>query len=103
MNNITVELSDSPERTKLEKFLKNQGRQDFIDDVVNMSREQLDDKMLRLAKHREEIQSTKNKDQELIQVKEKKKMLEAPYREQKKMNDKLARYVMLVMQDRGYE
>jgi len=99
MNEITLEK----EVTKLEKFLKNEGRQDFIDEMRTVDLEALDAKILNLAKHRQEILNTRANDAELERAKEVKKDLEAPYKEQLKMNEKLTRFVSLVMKDRNLE
>lgn len=95
MSDISREL----EATKLEKFLKKEGRQDFIDEIRAASPETLEQKLLGLAKHAQEITNTRDADDELRRAKEHAKSLGATYREQKKMNDKLARFVALIMKE----
>lgn len=97
------ELSLEKETTKLEKYLVKQGRKDFIDEMRAASPETLNTKMLALAKHREEIANTKASDTELEQAVQRKKDLEEPYKEQKKMNEKMARFVGLMMKENGVE
>lgn len=87
------------EVTKLEKYLRKQGRKDFIDEMRAASDGTLESKLLSLAKHDQEIRNTMAKDEELIKAKERKADLEATYKEQLRMNAKLARFVALVMQD----
>lgn len=95
------ELTLEKETTKLEKFLKKEGRQDFIDEMRAATPDQLEAKLLGLAKHAQEITNTRDSDEELRAAKERAKSLGATYREQKKMNDKLARFVALMMQEQG--
>lgn len=97
------DLSLEREKTKLERYLIKKERGQFIEDVLKMGATELNQKMLGLAKHREEIRNTKAEDAELIEATEKKKSLEAPYREQLRMNEKLTRFVAIVMKDQGVE
>lgn len=97
------ELTLEKETTKLEKYLVKQGRKDFIDEVRGASSETLNQKLLALAKHNQEIANTKAADSELEAAKERKKDLEQPYKDQKKMNEKLARFVALIMKENGVE
>lgn len=97
------ELTLEKETTKLEKYLVKQGRKDFIDEMRAASPEALNTKLLALAKHNQEIANTKAKDDELEKANNKKKELEAPYKDQKKMNEKLARFVALMMEEKGVE
>ena len=99
MSEPTLEL----ETTKLEKFLIKQGRMDFVEEIRAASPESLNTKLLNLAKHAQEIANTKSADLELEVVAQKKKELEAPYNEQKRMNAKMARFVALMMKEQGLE
>lgn len=99
MNEITLEK----EITKLEKYLIRQGREDFVVAMRNADAQSLDFKLLGLAKHKQEIANTKARDIEFNEAKERAKELEAPYKEQLKMNEKLARFVSLVMKEKGIE
>ncbi len=87
------------EVTKLEIYLRKNNRQDFIDEMRNAGPEQLDAKMLSLAKHKEEVANTRARDEELKASKAKTKELNAPYNEQLRMNAKLSRFVSLMMQE----
>lgn len=99
MEEITLEK----EVTKLEKYLKKEGRQDFVDEMMDGDSERLNAKLLGLAKHRQEILNTRSEDGDLKKAKEEVKDLDAPYKEQLKMNEKLTRFVSLVMKDKGIE
>lgn len=97
------ELEKPKEMVQLEKYLKNQGRTDFIQGVLSMSREQLDEKLLALAKYREAITDTMQLDEDLRKAGDLLKALRGPYNEDKRMNAKLARYVSLVAQEKGFK
>lgn len=97
-----AELDLEKEMTKIEKFLVKNNRRDFVDEMRSATRESLDFKMLRLAVHREEIASAKVKDEELQKVTDHKKELEAVYKEQLKMNAKMARFIGLLMSEKGF-
>lgn len=89
------------ETMKLEKYLVKQGRGDFIQEMRSATPETLEAKLLALAKHNQEISNTMGRDDKLAEAKRRKADLEAPYKDQKKMNAKLARFVALMMQEQG--
>lgn len=93
------ELMKDKEVIKLEKKLG----ADFANELRAMDKEQLEAKLLALAKYRQEIQSSKNADEELKRAKQRKADLEAPYRDSMKDNDLRSRLVSLVMEEKGYE
>lgn len=97
------DLLDEKEIIKLERFLKREGREDFVTEMMAASPAQLDSKMLSLAKHREEIDNTRNADDELKKAKAEVRALGAPYRDQTKMNKKLTRFVALLMAEKGVD
>lgn len=97
------ELTLEKEITKLERYLVREGRRDFIDEMRAALPVQLDSKMLGLAKHREEIRNTKADDKELRAAAQLTKDLGAPYRDQLRMNEKLTRFVALLMNEQGLE
>lgn len=93
MENLTLET----ELTKLQKSLEKMGRQDFMEQVDNADAATLDSKILSLAKHREDIQTTKQNDPQLKEISDQKRELNAPYAEQLKANKVMARYAALVL------
>lgn len=97
------ELLEEKEIIKLERYLKREGREDFVTEMMGASPAQLDSKMLGLAKHREEIQNTKDNDEELKKAKAEAKNLGSPYNDQMKMNKKLTRFVALLMKEKGVQ
>jgi len=97
MSQLTLEK----ETTTLEKYLVREGRKDFIDEIRAASPETLDQKLLSLAKHAEEIRNGQASDADLRRAKETARNLGETYRRQLKMNGKLARFVALMMQEKG--
>lgn len=91
------------ETTKLERYLVNQGRATFIEEIRGASPETLDSKLLGLAKYNQEIENTRNDDKELRDAKQHARDLGASYREQLNMNKKLARFIALIMSERGVD
>lgn len=96
---MSSELTLEKETTKLEKYLKKHDRKDFIDEIRGASPETLDSKLLGLAKHREEIKNTMAKDEELEKAKNRHAELKRTHTDQLKMNEKLARFVALIMDE----
>ncbi len=94
------EYSREKETTKLEKYLSKKDRRDFVDEIRGAAPEQLEAKLLGLAKHAQEITNTKDSDEELKKACDHKTQLEAPYKEQKLMNSKLARFCALIMKEK---
>lgn len=97
------DLLDEKEIIKLERYLRREGREDFVTEMHGASPQQLDSKMLSLAKHAEEIQTTRDDDQKLREAKSEVKVLAAPYNDQKKMNKKMNRFVALLMKEKGVQ
>lgn len=92
------------ELTKLETYLVKNHRQDLINEVNRInSKEELEAKMLRVAKHAQEITDAQKEDEALQEAKQKAKDLNAPYAESKRMNAKIARFLSLKAKERGYE
>lgn len=96
-----AEITLEKEITKLEKFLKKEGRQDLIEELMGSGKETLDAKLLSLAKARQVILTECAEDEDLVAAKERVKELGATYREQLKMNDKISRFVSLLMKEKG--
>lgn len=95
------ELQEEKEIIKLERYLRREGREDFVTEMQGASEVQLDAKMLALAKHAEEIQTTQANDEKLRDAKSEVRVLAAPYNDQKKMNKKMNRFVALLMKEKG--
>ncbi len=89
------------EITKLEKYLIKEDRKEFILEMRRGTPQTRDAKLLSLAKHKQEIVNTMAKDEELKTINSKRSELQAPYNEQKRMNDKLSRFVHLIAKEEG--
>lgn len=89
------------EITKLEKYLLRQGRQDFLVDMKKSTKEEREAKLLSLTQHKQELLTTMANDDELNSLKEKVKFARSVYTDQTKMNDKLSRFIHLLMKDEG--
>lgn len=82
---------------KLEKEFCKQGEEEYVRDLRRASFEELENKLKELSKHREAIDETKDRDEELKQAMEVVKNLKAPYVEQKKWASKRAKMIYLIM------
>lgn len=99
MNELTLEK----EITKLEKYLKRELREDFIERMRNSGPQEREEELLKLAKYAQEIQNTMNSDEELDLAKRKVSELRYPYQRDKNMNKKLTRFVHLLMKEDGQD
>lgn len=87
------------EVTKLEKYLIRQRDSQFVKDLRALTKDQLKKKMQEQAIYRQETVTAKQEDEELKTLKEKVKDLQAPYNDALKMNDKISRFVSLLLKD----
>ena len=87
------------EVTKLEKYLIRQKDSQFVKDLRALTKDQLKKKMQDQAIYRQETVTAKMEDEELKSLKEKVKDLQAPYNDSLKMNDKISRFVSLLLKD----
>ena len=67
----------------------------FVSEIRGMDKAALEQKLLQLAKHKEEIELARKDDEELESAKDKVKELSAPYREQTKFNKLKHKFVFL--------
>lgn len=95
------DLDLETELTKLERFLKKEDRLDFVNEVRSLDLTKLDAKLLGLSKHREEIVTGRDQDNDLRNAKAHARDLGATYRKQLKVNEKMARFIALHMKDQG--
>lgn len=87
------------ERTKLEKYLIRQGRQNLIEELRNLGTDKLKEKLLAQALYKQETIDAKNNDEKLKAAKDTAKEQAAPYNESIRMNDKISRYINALMKD----
>jgi hypothetical protein len=97
------QMDNELEATKLERYLNKEGFKNLVEEIRGASPDTLDAKLLGISKHNQDIQNTKNEDKELRQARERVSMLGASYREQLRNNAKIARFIALVMQERGVD
>jgi hypothetical protein len=92
-------LSEKKEIIALEKKLKNNGQEHFVEELRNMSLGELEFKLKDLAKHNQAIITTKKQDDELLEAKAHVKSLSAPYNEQVAANKLKSRFIGLLIQE----
>lgn len=90
-------LNEEKEIIKLEKKL---GKL-FAEEIRSLSAEQLKQRLVGLAQHRQEIREAKRNDEHLFKVSEEKKQLEAPYRDSLKDNELRSTFVVKVLEEKG--
>ena len=96
---MSDELSQDKEIIKLEKKLVRNFQTDFVTDVRKMDKQELDRKLLDLAKYSQAIKSTMKIDDKLIDAKNTVSSLKRPYNEDIRGNNEKARFVALVMEE----
>lgn len=94
-------VTDDTERTKLEKYLKRQGRGELVESLQTLNIEELKNRLKDQAIHEQVTLNTRDEDQELRRAKAVAKELNASYNEQLRMNKKICRYINTLLQDKG--
>lgn len=84
---------------KLEKYLRRQKDAQFIIDLRRLSAEELKEKIKIQALYRQETIDARLKDEELKLAKEKARDMAAPYNESLRMNDKICRFISLLISE----
>lgn len=74
---------------------------DWAIGIQSMSTSELDNMILRYAKYREEIKEFRDKDEELARAKDLVKELNAPHRENLKINELKTKYLIMVLGEKG--
>jgi hypothetical protein len=101
---MSRELTHATEKTKLEtKFEKSMGHEaaaKMVSDHEAMSKEQLEERMLDLAKTHQGIINTRNADETLSDLKAQVSSQSKTYNDQLKANADLVRFVALVISDK---
>lgn len=86
--------------TKLEKKLKNKDPM-FLDEIAGLSTDQLNNRLLSLAKNRQETIKAKEEDQDLAEAQATVKDLSAPYKETLSAVDLKMRYIAELIKAKG--
>lgn len=89
------------EITKLERYLNRQGRGDLCKELRQLNNDHRRARLLKQAVHEQEIMDTKAKDAKLSAAKELARDLGAVYNEQKRMSQKISRFIHLLIEDSG--
>lgn len=100
---MSDELSAEKEITKMERKLRKDGQQQFIDDLRAMTESQLNEQILILAKHKQDIITAQKKDPDLRDAKNHVSSLNYPYNKNKRANDQKARFAALILKDKFVE
>ena len=89
------------EITKLERYLRRQKDAQFIIDLRQLNPDELKERMKQQALYRQETITARQRDEELKRAKEKSRDLAAPYNESVRMNDKISRFISLLLEESG--
>ncbi len=87
------------EVTKLEKYLIREGREELVRELRRMGSEDLKKKLQEYAVYRQDLFDFRANDKDLQDAKELVKKLNAPHNENIRMNDKISRFIGLVLKD----
>jgi hypothetical protein len=89
------------EVTKLEKYLIRNGRSELVVELRRLDLEQLKKRIQDQAIYKQESITARQKDEGLSEAKAKAKEMAAPYNESIRMNDKISRFISLLMGESG--
>lgn len=89
-------LREELEKTKLEKALGTE----YVAELGNLTKLELEVKLLDLSKHEQALITTKNNDAALIEAKEVVRSLNEPYREQLKGVKQRSRFIALLLDEK---
>jgi hypothetical protein len=89
------------EITKLERYLNRQGRTDLVQELRNLDNDDRRQRLMQQAVLEQEIQDTKEKDEELKKAKAIARDMNATYNEQTRMSRKISRFIHLLIEESG--
>lgn len=89
------------EITKLEKYLGRQKDADFVIELRRLDKEQLKKRIQDQALYRQETITARKNDEGLATAREEARGLAAPYSESLRMNDKISRFISLLIEEKG--
>lgn len=96
-----MEIDLEKEITKFERYLIRQGRAELVQELRQLDNDQRRQRLMQQAVLEQEIQDTKNKDEELKKAKDLARELNATYNDQTRMSRKISRFVHLLIEDSG--
>ncbi len=94
-------VTDDTERTKLEKYLKKQGRSELVESLQAFNNEQLKNRLKDQAIHEQVTLNERDNDGTLKKAKATARELSSSYNEQLRMNKKICRYISTLLEDKG--
>lgn len=97
------QLGKGKESIELEKKLSRKYGNGFVSEIRGLDKAGLENKLLGLANHNQEVITTKNNDRELEVAKDKKNELEAPYRDQIAANKIKTRFIHLILKEKDVD
>lgn len=89
------------EITKLERYLNRQGRGDLVQELRQLDNDKRRQRLMEQAVLEQEIQDTKEQDEELKKAKAAAREMGASYNEQTRMSRKISRFVHLLIEESG--
>lgn len=75
--------------------------QDWVSSVQSLTTDQLDKRLLDLAKYEQELHAFKESDEKLAQAQDLAKELNAPHKENMKANKLKQKYLVMLIKDKG--
>lgn len=96
-----MSLDLEKEITKLERYLRKQGRDELVQELRSLDNEDRRNRLMKQAVHEQEIMDTKAKDEKLKEAKAEASALNGIYNEQLRMNKKISRFIHLLIEDSG--
>lgn len=97
-------MDNEKEITKLERYLKRQGREELIKELRGLDNDDLRQRLMKQAVHEQEIADTKAKAADKDPVANAKSVVRehnATFGEQKRMCQKISRFIHLLIDDSG--
>jgi hypothetical protein len=98
---MSQEITLEKERTKLERYLKKNASPNLVEDLAHLNLEQLKKRIQDQAIHKQDTITSKQGDDDLNKLKDQVRERNSYWNDQIRMNDKISRYISLLMKDLG--
>ncbi len=98
---MSRELTLEKERTKLEKYLKKNARENLVTEINVMNKDQLQKRLLDQQIEKQKEITLKNNNDKLNSLKDQLREQTAVHNERIRMNDKISRFVSLVLEEKS--
>lgn len=99
-----MSLEEEKEIIKLERYLKKHARDELVSQLRSLDNDALRQRLMKQAVHEQEIMDTKAKAADQDPVKSAKALVKehnATFNEQKRMSQKISRFIHLLIEDSG--